>query len=228
MARIIKGNDLQRERIATYARESLEEFPDHPIEAIIPDEEIEEAIPEPTAEELKEAILEDARGEAARKITEAYAEGHRRGMEAGRTEFDASLSEVRQTLIAASTALQDVREEFLASLEPQVITLVTQIARRILDEELRTGGQRIEASVRRALSKIADHQKVIVRVHPDDLEAMREHKLTLLEDFDGLRDIRLEASETVAPGGCVAVTDTLEVDARWETLFNNLLEDMLE
>jgi flagellar biosynthesis/type III secretory pathway protein FliH len=228
MARIFKVEERQQQQMHEYARHDLEEFAEADPEELAPDADLEEAPPPPDPEEERQAILAEAREEAARKVQEAYNEGLNRGMEAGQEAFQASLAEVRQTLDTAAAIMQQAREAFLESLEPQVVALVTLMARRILNAELATSEDRIRQTARRALEMIADAQRVTLFVHPEDLDALREHKVTLLEEFDLIEEVRLEADAQVAPGSCVANTDKLQVDAQWETLMNNLLEDMLE
>ncbi len=224
MERVIKVDGAHRRAAVRVATDTLEEFP--PREAprldLAP-------IGDPTRpdytdpEAIRRAVLAEAREEAAQKIQEAYAEAFERGMEAGRDHFAQSVAQSAAALESAAEAIRRAREEFLASLTPQVIELTALIVRRILARESREDPELIHNTVRRALEKIADRQRLVVRVHPADLEALRARKIRLLEDFPGVDILEVQASDSVSPGGCIVESERMHVDARLETLLGNLL-----
>ncbi len=175
---------------------------------------------------LRNAVLAEAREEAEQKIQEAYHEAFQRGLQQAQAQFDASIAQAAEALKAAAEALVRARQAFLDSLEPQVVALATVIAERVLQREVRTDAELIHATARRALAKIADRQAVTARVHPADLEALRLHKITLLEDFEGVEELTIEADESVNPGGCVIESRLMQADARLETLLSTVLESL--
>ncbi len=179
-------------------------------------------------ETLRDGILDQARREAEQRVREAYDEGLRRGAEAGRAEFRQSVAECAAALRAAAGAVQQARRSFLESLEPQVLELAVTIAGRILQREVQTDRDLVRRTVRRALEHLADRESLVVKVHPDDLTAMRAHKVRLLEEFDGVQQIQVEADASVSPGGCVAASRLMEVDARLEAQLEAVLNALGE
>jgi flagellar assembly protein FliH len=182
----------------------------------------------PGTAEQRDAILAEAKALAEHQVREAYAEGLRRGEAAGRAQFEASLAEAAQALAAAAGAIQSAHATFLDSLEPQVVALAHAIAAQVVQREANTDGDLVLRTVRRALEGLADRKRLVLRLHPKDLEALRLHKVTLFEEFDGVETIELAADDTVTPGGCVAESDTLHADARLEIQLQRALEALQE
>ena len=49
-----------------------------------------------------------------------------------------------------------------------------------------------------------------------------------LEEFDAIDDLEIIPDDSVAPGGCVAQSELLEVDARMESQFQKIVDALLE
>jgi len=179
-------------------------------------------------EAIIQDIMEEGRAEAEEKVRAAYEEGLRRGLEAGEEQFRQQIAECAEALANVAVAIRQSHEEFVDSLEPQVVEIMRAIAQKILHREAETDPGLIGKVVRAALEKLAEREHVIVRLNPSDLEAMREQKVTLLEEFDGVERLDLMADETITPGGCIVETDLLHVDARIEEQVQAFFDAMTE
>ncbi|MCC6144392.1 MAG: hypothetical protein IT368_11355, partial [Candidatus Hydrogenedentes bacterium] len=172
MTRILKSAHALNKDIVSFERHNLESARDPS------DEDPGDRLPQ-DPDQLRQAIEEEARAEAARKVQEAYEEGFRRGEEAGRAAFDAQVQHAAELLEEASRRMIEAREAFLESLEPQVLDLVALIAQRVLDREMRTDSRIVLSVVRRALTQIVDREVVRLRVHPADYDALKNYRITL-------------------------------------------------
>ena len=232
--RIVKSSDPRAFYAMPQDAEALDFFPPKeqmtlnlpklvpPVEETTEEEEVFDP------EAVRAAIMAEARLEAEQKVREAYAEGLRRGEMAGREAFDASIAHAAAALTAAADEIPGAREAFLNSLEPEVFELATLIARRVLGREIRTDEMLVRHTATRALEALIDRQRVTLRVNPADLEALRTHKVTLLEAFPGIQALDVQADGGVAAGGCVASSETMEADARLETLLDAVLAALTE
>ncbi len=173
-----------------------------------------------------EAILAYARDEAARKVEDAFAEGLRRGIEKGREQYREMVAESAAALQAAAEAIREANQRFLDALEPHVVELAGVIAGRILLREAETDPELIRRTVRKALEHLIELEHATVRVNPKDLEGLRAEKVTLIEEFDGLRQITVQPDEAVSPGGCIVETDLVHVDARLDAQLEAILETL--
>lgn len=211
MTRIIKSYDTSLSSFAEYERTALEVLTPISLEAADP-----------------AAVLAQARIEAEQKVQEAYTLGLERGFEKGREEFRKSVAECEKALKNAATAIKEAYDEFLTALEPDMVRLAQAIAERILHREVRTDPELVSRTVCAALEMLAARNHVSVRVHPHDLEALRSHKVALLEQFDGLVQLDVLADESVEPGGCVAENSNERVDARLDAQLTQILDELMD
>ena len=174
------------------------------------------------------AILAQAREDAEEKVREAYAEGMRRGMEAGEKKFNHSVGESAQLLDRAADTIQTAHEEFLAALEPQMVQLATSIAAKIIEREANIAPEIVTKTARSVIERVLDEERVVLQVNPQDLETLREHRIQLLEEFEGIKQLELQADESIAPGGCIAVTENLRIDGRLESQLEQILNSMMD
>ncbi|MDK1020130.1 MAG: FliH/SctL family protein [Candidatus Hydrogenedentes bacterium] len=212
MPRIIKGRDTDKDGVSAYRRLALDEEASNALQAAV----------DPAV------ILEQARQDAEEKVREAYAEGMRRGMEAGEEKFSEAVGESAQMLSQAAETLAQAREEFLDALEPQMVQLATSIASKIIDRETQVSAEIVKHTARSVLERILDEERVVLRINPQDLETLREHRIQLLEEFEGIKQLELQRDDTVAPGGCIAVTEHLRIDGRLESQLEQIMNQLME
>lgn len=170
-------------------------------------------------------ILAEARAEAEEKVREAIDEGMRRGIANGEKRFDESVAASAEALHSAADALERSRDLFLDSTQAQVLRLAFAIAGRILRREAEaTPAEVVQTTARAALERLLDEECVHLHVNPADLGALRERRIELLEEFDGVKELDLIPDDDVPPGGCIAETDQLHVDARLQTQLQQILD----
>jgi len=227
MARIHRAGGPHK-AMADFGRGALDEFPDAlraPLPGETADDTAEEEPLDP--ETIRMMVFEEAKEEAARKVQEAYQEGLRRGKEAGEAAFNEQIAGVVELLDAAVAEITRHRQEFLDALEPEVVALVQSLTRQVLARECAAAGDALVLeAVRRGLTALADAQEISVRVHPDALAAMREHRASLLESFPDVVKLRIETDETIEAGGCIVETASQQMDVRPSVLLNQLIEDV--
>ena len=232
VSKVFSASDPKSDAIALH-RDQLEDFPEEVEETPEPEtvEETAEEAPEeqaPTPEEIREQVFADARQEVEAQVEKAYAEGFSRGEEAGRAAFEARIAQCADTLTVAADAMKSARESYLSSATPQILELTKLLCSRVLAREMTMEEDLLQRTAARAVEQLLGQEHMTIRVHPDDLAAMQEHKITLLESMDGLNELSVESDESVAPGGCVVDTNQMVVDARMEALLADMLEVMME
>lgn len=174
------------------------------------------------------ALLADAKEDAEQKVREAYAEGMRRGMVAGEEKFNESVGETAEMLSQTAETLSQARAEFLESFESQLVQLAASIAEKILNREAQTSTDVIQKTVRSVLERVLGEERVSLHVHPADIETLREHRIKLLDEFEGINRIDLVADDSVAPGGCVGKTERLRVDGRLASQLEQIMNELLD
>jgi flagellar biosynthesis/type III secretory pathway protein FliH len=231
VGRVLKFVHAQTTDVTPFGRDALEEFPDAPAYVLpafqeeAPPEEVEMPL---DPDVIREEIMAAARIDAEHKVKEAYQEGLARGTEAGRERFDATIAKSAEALQAAAEAIRESHEHFLNGLEPQVIGLVKALVTKVIDLEMSTHPDLLNHMVRRALDRMAGQFAVTLLVNPQDLEAIRAHEIALLDGIPGVESLQVVASEDVGPGGCIARSADLEIDARLESLLEQVLNALTE
>ena len=166
--------------------------------------------PQPTVSEL-EALEQQAR-------EEGYAAGHAEG--AGRAERE------RRALVARLEALLEAAARPLASLddatEQELARLATVVARRVVAHELTLSPALIVQAVQQAARALpAATRELRVKLHPDDLALLREHR----------RRRRRTGSCWPTPaltrGDCQLESERSRLDARVETRLAAVVDAVL-
>jgi len=146
------------------------------------------------------AQVVDARTRAADIVAGAeatLAAARREGFEAGRQEGLATVTEL--LVRARAQAWQRA-----ASADAELRQLAVRIAEKILGRELAQSPEAVVDVVRTALAAAATRKHIVVRVHPDDVAAVRAARA----------ELTVHADPGVARGGCLVDTEVGTIDAR--------------
>jgi flagellar assembly protein FliH len=177
-------------------------------------DELEQLGPAPTQDpaEAAEAVVEAARAEAdalrASAVEDGFAEGLRRGREETAASLVPAADALREALIEAMSA----RDQILDGVEMCAAQLAISIAEKIVVGALEVSPERVVDVVRGALRGLLGSERIIVCVHPEDIDLVRAAGL---EHADA--HIEIYAERRVPRGGALVRTAMGEVDGRIET-----------
>lgn len=180
--------------------------------------------PEPDAEAAANGTVVAARIEADRIREAAQADGYREGYEEGYRQAERAGREIRARAEAVLKQAREIRAQTLDTLEPEVLALAVDIARRLVAEQLALEPEAIRSIVRTALERVRDRERFLVYAHPRDAQVLEAHP----DDFRRLvaadAEVKVIADEEVRPGGCRIETELGVVDATLESRWGALLE----
>ena len=101
---------------------------------------------------------------------------------------------------------------------PQLKELALTIARKILGRELEFSPEAVVDIVKQALSeKARQRREIFLRINPQDMQAIREHKADLLEVLSRAKEIGIREDPDVQRHGVIIETDAGIIDAQLET-----------
>lgn len=167
--------------------------------------EVAPGVPLPTAEDV-ERLQQDA-------WKEGYAAGYEEGSARGRMEA-AQLHQLLQAMDAAMSQLdQEVAEEIQA--------LALEVARQVLRDTLDAKPESLLTVIREALAQLPQ-QAATVRVHPEDVELVRQY---LGEQFDSIGH-RVVEDSNVERGGCLVEAAGSQIDAQITTRWRRVVEHL--
>ncbi|WP_038054581.1 FliH/SctL family protein [Thioalkalivibrio sp. ALJ1] len=173
----------------------------------------------PTASEI-ESIEEEARKNG---FESGYAEGHELGQreaeKAARAREEKKLRATVAELEAVAGGLADPLADGVDALEPELLALVTALARKVVQSELEARPEQIKTVLQGALAQLPGrNQEVRVHLHPEDQ--------ALVEAYGERSDVRITwvPDPALARGGCRVEAGAATVDASLERRLQHAVE----
>lgn len=175
-----------------------------------------------------ERIISEANMEAAR-IIEAAEQSHQEIVEAATQDgFNVGYQEGReeaikenaQLLMETTNALNKLHAAFPVAVkqnEDKLIKLALEISREIIQDELSMKPEIVLKNVERAMGKVSDLEKVLIKVNPLDLDLVlpkQEYFRKLLPD---VQDFVITGHYSIERGGCLIETNSGTIDAQVNT-----------
>ncbi|MBN4052522.1 hypothetical protein JYT82_00240 [bacterium AH-315-K20] len=191
-----------------------------------------------------ERVVREAHTERARLLSDAaevgQAQGYAEGLEAGKTEgieqgraealaeFREKLGELDAAWSEAMAAFLEQRETLLIEAKRGAVELAVAIAERVVHREIEVDPTVVEDQLRELLSLVTAPATLIVRVHPEDEELVREVLPKLREQFVGGIHVRLQTDSSALRGSCTARTlGGASIDASIQTQLDRLVRDLM-
>jgi flagellar assembly protein FliH len=145
------------------------------------------------------------------------AEGFNEGYTAGAADARGAIEPAAAALQAAAAELAALRGDVAERAERAAVDLALRIADQVVQGALGVEPERVVDAVRGALRRLVERDRVLVLVHPDDLDVVREHAGELVAELGGIEHCGIEADRRVARGGAIVRTAEGEIDATLET-----------
>jgi flagellar biosynthesis/type III secretory pathway protein FliH len=109
--------------------------------------------------------------------------------------------------------MQLAQEEFLIQAEQAAVDLALQLARKIVATTIEIDCEAVLKVVTGALRRTTVREHLVLEVHPDDFELVRDSAEDLAGRVGGIHRIDVVAERRVDRGGCVVRTAEGEIDA---------------
>lgn len=152
-------------------------------------------------------------GPNPRELEEAYARGHRAGLQTAQEQFDTTL----ETLATALEEVSRLREQLARSSRQDLLRLVMAVAEQVIRREVAADPQILLTILDQALKASVQADQYRILVNPQDRERVNEHKPLFLASISGLTNLSIEGEAKISPGGCRIESDLGEVDATIES-----------
>jgi flagellar assembly protein FliH len=122
-----------------------------------------------------------------------------------------------EMLARLQTAIEKLRHEgerLAEQARADTLEIAFQIARRILEQELRTGPDALFALVRSAVRRAGDVRRVLIRVAPQDVQALEgDSGKAALQSMTVAR-VEIVGDATLTPGDVVVESAEARIDGR--------------
>jgi flagellar assembly protein FliH len=173
--------------------------------------DLEQLAPPPSQDPVVAAqhIIDAAHAQAGALRAQAVADGRAEGVELGRADAAAELAPALTALERAVEEAYALRDAVAADAETRAVQFAIAIAEKVVAGALDVQPERVLDVVRLALRGLLDGDRIVVCVHPDDVELVRAAGLGA-----GEARVEVHGERRVARGGALVRTSVGEVDAR--------------
>lgn len=197
-----------------------------PVAQPMPEEELSRSEDVPF-EEVKPLTLDELEAIRQEAYNEGFSTGEKDGFHAGqlkaRQEADALLAPKLASLEQLMTQLLEPIADQDRNLEHAMVTLVSQLAREVIQRDLLVDSSQIRQVLREALKLLPmGASNVRIHINPQDFELVKalrerhEENWKIVEDSDLL------------PGGCRIETEQSRIDASVETRLGQAISQLFE
>lgn len=139
-------------------------------------------------------------------VQEKMEEARRAGFEQGHQE---GLASVTEQLVE----LKKIKQELVNKLEKQAVTLVFDIAQKVIGEALKLNDESLMSMVRQALQSAMGNE-LTVYLNPQDFDRIKPHSAQLMSVLQTTQTLQMKASENVKPSGCIIESELGTIDAQ--------------
>jgi len=165
-------------------------------------------------------------------VEEGTAQGSAVGYEAGKNKGLAEgLAQYTELLSRFQALLESVKAEkeaFFTDREAMLVELATRVAAKVIHREVQTRPDHIENLLRQTVRLLSDKSKLLVTVHPDDLERVTRAQAEGKLDFQGLKQIEFLADDKMVVGGMRIASGHQTLDAALDSQLAEISRGLLE
>jgi flagellar assembly protein FliH len=175
--------------------------------------------------EQAEQIREQAVAEKELVTQSAYQVGY----EAGQNALQAERNQLAEERAAQLQAIEQERSRLIGNLEPSIIDMSLQIARKIIHAELKLAPEQIASIAGAVLAKVVDSDNVTLRVSTDDYAAVTDAMADEAgSKTSGSTRIRFRVDNDLKSGDCLAVTPHGLIDGTVEGQLSEIRHKLME
>ena len=165
-------------------------------------------------------VLAAASAEADAIRERAYGDGFAAGIEEARDRT----APAAEALAAAAQQVAELRATAADAAEAAAVDLALRIAEQALGAALAVQPERVLDIVRGGLRRLVERERLLVLVHPDDLEMVRGGMDALVAELGGIEHVEVQAERRVQRGGAIVRTAEGDVDANFSTKLDRARE----
>jgi len=155
---------------------------------------------------------------------QAYNEGFALGQKEGQQQLDNNIASLRSIIEMLTEPLKELDDDVVN----QLAQLSMAVAKQVIRRELHTEEGEIVGIVREAMTALpASTRKIILNIHPDDAELVRNaFSLGDEAESDELR-WKLIEDPMITRGGCMVSSENSRIDATVEGRLNRIINTLL-
>jgi flagellar assembly protein FliH len=161
---------------------------------------------------------------------EAYAQGFELGQAEGfKDAFQKATSEINTGLEQVYQLIEKIgkiKEELVHQNETHIMTMIYQIAEKIAFDHIDSKPEIILSVIKKSIETAQADEDITVSVAPTQIQFLENMKTQNNQEFDFLKNIKLQPVVGIEPGGCIVETNYGVIDARIPERTSKLWEEI--
>ncbi|RHW33307.1 hypothetical protein D1B31_20545 [Neobacillus notoginsengisoli] len=156
-----------------------------------------------------------------------YQEGYQLGVEDGKNDGKRQyVSELQKAAEILEQAFQQ-KAEIIEEAEPFVLELTIEIARKVLQQELKTNPEALINLIKGTLADVYETETVSIGVAPEDFSYVQKQRKQLLAPENGQIEVKVFPDYSIDEGGCIIRTSSGSIDARIDMQLGEIKKALL-
>jgi flagellar assembly protein FliH len=156
-----------------------------------------------------------------------YEEGYQLGIQDGTLHAE---QQYQLQLNKAAAILEQAYEEktsIIKEAEPFVIELSTEIAKKVLQQELKANPESLLFLIKQTLSTVYETASLSIGVAPEDFAFVQKQREQLLAVDNGQVEVKIIPDYSIEQGGCIIRTSSGSIDARIDVQLSEIKKVLL-
>ena len=143
-----------------------------------------------------------------------WEQGYKEGWSQGHQEYMDVIEQLKKII----TQVADQRHDFIESTESDLVALAFDVAEKLVHHQI-SNDDVIYHTIKSMLDYTVDHEKVLIRVHPEELAKLEPHREEFLSQIKGVELLDIIEDVNIDQGGCLLETNLGTIDAQIDTQF---------
>jgi len=177
-----------------------------------------------------ESVRKEGEGKAQQARGQGIAEGRAQGLAEGKreasVEYHSQLNSLKGNLANVFAVLSQEKNFFFAEAEQGAVRIASSIALKFIEHLTENSKEVITHSVKKGIQALGNETNLIVKVNPDDFDAVEDDVEFWKPVQSSLKDIKVVEDARISRGGCLLETESGTVDVSVDMVIKGIEETL--
>jgi flagellar assembly protein FliH len=156
-----------------------------------------------------------------------YEEGYQLGIQDGTLHAKQQYQNQLQKAASILEQAYDEKASIIQEAEPFVIELSTEIAKKVLQQELKTHPEALIQLIKQTLSSVYETSSLSIGVSPEDFAFVQKQREQLMAVDNSQIEVKVIPDYSIEQGGCIIRTSSGSIDARIDVQLSEIKKVLL-
>jgi flagellar assembly protein FliH len=156
-----------------------------------------------------------------------YEEGYQLGFDDGTKHAAEQYQTQLQKAVGILEQAYQEKAEIIQEADPFVIELTMEIAKKVLQQELKTQPDALLHIIKQTLASVYETESISIGVAPEDFSFVQKQREQLRAIDNGQVEVKVFPDYSIEQGGCIIRTSSGSVDARIDVQLSEIKKVLL-